>query len=220
METLARSAPDGYTIAMGHTGTQAINPHIYAKLTLRSAQGLRCRYAGGLIRERARGEPGRSGENRCRAHRLRAANPEKVTLGSGGTGATNHLSMELLKSLTGAPIVHVPYKGSAPALVDVMAGNITGMFDILVTSLPQIRNGKIRPLAVTSDKRSEYAPDIPTMRESGVPGYSEAGSDLWFGVFAPAGTPKPIVDRLNRELIKALDTAEVRERIRAQASGR
>ncbi|MBE0593407.1 MAG: tripartite tricarboxylate transporter substrate binding protein, partial [Gemmatimonadales bacterium] len=145
------------------------------------------------------------------------ANPDKVSLGSGGIGATNHLSIELLKSITGAPIVHVPYKGSAPALVDVMAGNITGMFDILVTSLPQVRNGKIRPLAVTSDKRSEYVPDIPTMSESGVPGYSEAGSDLWFGVFAPAGTPRPIVDRLNRELIKALGTPEVRERIKAQA---
>lgn len=217
METLARSAPDGYTIAMGHTGTQAINPHIYAKLAYDPRKDFAAvtpvvSYVNVLVVN-----PAVPAKTVAELIAFAKANPEKVTLGSGGTGATNHLSMELLKSLTGAPIVHVPYKGSAPALVDVMAGNITGMFDILVTSLPQIRNGKIRPLAVTSDKRSEYAPDIPTMRESGVPGYSEAGSDLWFGVFAPAGTPKPIVDRLNRELIKALDTAEVRERIRAQA---
>ena len=114
-------------------------------------------------------------------------------------------------------MLHVPYKGSAPALVDVISGNATCMFDILVTSLPQIRAGKVRALAVTSSKRSNYAPDIPTMRESGVDGYEEAGSDLWFGAFAPAGTPKPIVDRLNAELVKALKTPEVTERIRVQA---
>jgi len=113
--------------------------------------------------------------------------------------------------------VHVPYKGSAPALTDVIAGNATCMFDILVTSLPQVRAGKVRALAITSSKRSPYAPDIPTMREAGVQGYDEAGSDLWFGAFAPAGTPKPIVDRLHAELVKALGTPEVSERIRAQA---
>ncbi len=91
-----------------------------------------------------------------------SAQPNKVSFASGGTGATNHLSGELLKSLTGAPMLHVPYKGSAPALVDVIGGNVTGMFDILVTSLPQIRAGKVRALAVTSSKRSSYAPTMPS----------------------------------------------------------
>lgn len=217
MEALARSAPDGYTIAMGHTGTQAINPHIYPKLGYDPRKDFAAvtpvvSYVNVLVVN-----PAVPAKTVAELVAYAKANPDKVTLGSGGIGATNHLSIELLKSITGAPIVHVPYKGSAPALVDVMAGNITGMFDILVTSLPQIRNGKVRPLAVTSERRSEYAPDIPTMRESGIPGYSEAGSDLWFGVFAPAGTPKAIVDRLNRELVKALDAPEVRERIKAQA---
>jgi tripartite-type tricarboxylate transporter receptor subunit TctC len=217
METLARATPDGYTIGMGHTGTQAINPHIYEKLPYDPRKDFAAitplvSYVNVLVVN-----PAVPVKTVAELVEYAKANPEKVTFASGGTGATNHLSGELLKSITGAPMVHVPYKGSAPALVDVVGGNVTAMFDILVTSLPQIRAGKVRALAVTSDKRSEYAPEIPTMSESGVPGYSEAGSDLWFGVFAPAGTPKAIVDRLNEELVKALATPEVQERIRAQA---
>jgi tripartite-type tricarboxylate transporter receptor subunit TctC len=217
METLARAASDGYTIGMGHTGTQAINPHIYEKLPYDPRKDFAAitplvSYVNVLVVN-----PEVPVKTVAELVAYAKANPDKVTFASGGIGATNHLSGELLKSLTGAPMVHVPYKGSAPALVDVVGGNVTAMFDILVTSLPQIRAGKVRALAVTSDKRSEYAPEIPTMSESGVPGYAEAGSDLWFGVFAPAGTPKAIVDRLNEELIKALATPEVQERIRAQA---
>ncbi|MSP97563.1 MAG: tripartite tricarboxylate transporter substrate binding protein [Betaproteobacteria bacterium] len=217
MDSVAKAAPDGYTIGMGHTGTQAINPHIYAKLPYDPLKDFApitpvVSYVNVLVVNP--NVPARTvGELVAYAK----ANPDKVSFASGGTGATNHLSGELLKSLTGAPLLHVPYKGSAPALVDVLAGNATCMFDILVTSLPQIRAGRVRALAVTSSKRSGYAPDIPTMAEAGVQGYGEAGSDLWFGVFAPAGTPKPIVDRLNAELVKALHTPEVSERIRAQA---
>src|SRR5690606_19093130 len=108
----------------------------------------------------------------------------KASYASGGNGATNHLSGELLKSLTGAKLDHIPYKGSAPALVDVMAGTVPSMFDIPITALPQIKAGFIKPLAVTSAKRSSYLPDVPTMREAGVPGFDEAGSDLWFGLVA------------------------------------
>jgi tripartite-type tricarboxylate transporter receptor subunit TctC len=217
MDTVAKAAPDGYTIGMGHTGTQAINPHIYAKLPYDPLKDFApitpvVSYVNVLVVN-----PNVPAKTVGELVAYAKANPDKVSFASGGTGATNHLSGELLKSLTGAPMLHVPYKGSAPALVDVMAGNATCMFDILVTSLPQIRGGKVRALAVTSTKRSSYAPDIPTMVEAGVTGYGEAGSDLWFGVFAPAGTPKPIVDRLNAELVKALRTPEVSERIRAQA---
>ena len=217
MDAVAKAAPDGYTIGMGHTGTQAINPHMYAKLPYDPLKDFApitpvVSYVNVLVVNP--NVPVRTvGELVAYAK----ANPNKVSFASGGTGATNHLSGELLKSLTGAPMLHVPYKGSAPALVDVIAGNATCMFDILVTSLPQIRGGKVRALAVTSSKRSSYAPDIPTMVEAGVEGYGEAGSDLWFGVFAPAGTPRAIVERLNAELVKALRTPEVGERIRAQA---
>jgi len=217
MDAVAKAAPDGYTIGMGHTGTQAINPHIYAKLPydpLRDFAPITpvVSYVNVLVVN-----PNVPARSVAELVAYAKANPDKVSFASGGKGATNHLSGELLKALTGAPMLHVPYKGSAPALVDVMSGNATGMFDILVTSLPQIRAGKVRALAVTSSKRSSYAPDIPTMVEAGVTGYGEAGSDLWFGVFAPAGTPRPIVDRLNAELVKALRTPEVSERIRQQA---
>ncbi len=220
MEALARSAPDGYTIGMGHTGTQAINPHIYAKLAYDPLKDFSpitplVSYVNVLVVN-----PQVPARTVAELVDYAKANPGKVTFASGGIGATNHLSGELLKAITGAPMVHVPYKGSAPALVDVMSGNVTMMFDILVTSLPQLKNGKVRALAITSDKRSEYAPDIPTMRESGVPGYAAAGSDLWFGVFAPANTPRAIVERLNAELVKAMDSAEVKERMRAQAYSR
>ena len=217
MDAVAKAAPDGYTIGMGHTGTQAINPHLYAKLPYDPLKDFApitpvVSYVNVLVVN-----PNVPAKTVAELVAYAKANPGKANFASGGNGATNHLSGELLKALTGAPMVHVPYKGSAPALTDVIAGNATCMFDILVTSLPQIRSGKVRALAVTSGKRSPYAPEIPTMREAGVPGYDEAGSDLWFGAFAPAGTPKPIVDRLHAELVKALATPEVSERIRAQA---
>ena len=217
MDAVAKAAPDGYTIGMGHTGTQAINPHLYAKLPYDPLKDFApitpvVSYVNVLVVN-----PNVPAKTVAELVAYAKANPGKANFASGGNGATNHLSGELLKALTGAPMVHVPYKGSATALTDVIAGNATCMFDILVTSLPQIRAGKVRPLAITSSKRSPYAPDIPTMKEAGVTGYDEAGSDLWFGVFAPAGTPKPVVDRLHAELVKALATPEVSERIRAQA---
>ena len=217
MDAVAKAVPDGYTIGMGHTGTQAINPHLYAKLPYDPLKDFApitpvVSYVNVLVVN-----PNVPAKTVAELVAYAKANPGKANFASGGNGATNHLSGELLKALTGAPMVHVPYKGSAPALTDVIAGNATCMFDILVTSLPQIRSGKVRALAITSSKRSPYAPDIPTMKEAGVTGYDEAGSDLWFGVFAPAGTPKPVVDRLHAELVKALATPEVSERIRAQA---
>src|SRR5262249_14835854 len=105
-----------------------------------------------------------------------------VSFGSAGHGSSNHLSGELLKAGTKAPMEHLPYKGSGPAMTDLIAGNITFMFDVLITSIPQMQAGRVRALAVTSNKRSPYVPEVPTMAESGVKGYSEAGSDLWFGI--------------------------------------
>jgi tripartite-type tricarboxylate transporter receptor subunit TctC len=145
------------------------------------------------------------------------AAPSGMAYASGGKGASNHLSGELLRVITGAPLLHVPYKGNGPALVDVMSGNVAFMFDILGSALPQIRSGKVRALAVTSAKRSEFAPEIPTMKESGVAGYDEAGSDLWMGVFAPAGTPKAVVDRLNAEIVRAMRSPDVAERVKGYA---
>jgi tripartite-type tricarboxylate transporter receptor subunit TctC len=216
-DRIAKSAPDGYTIGLATTGTHAINPHLYGpKIAYNALKDfttltLAVSYVNVLVVNS--NVPVKTvGELVAFAK----ANPGKVNFGSAGNGSSNHLSGELLKSLTSAPMQHVPYKGSAPALTDVIAGNLTFMFDILVTSAPHIRAGRVKPLAVTSAKRSPFVPEIPTMAESGLTGYAEAGSDLWFGIVGPAGIPRPISDRLNRALIEALRSPDMRERIRGQ----
>ena len=215
-DRIAKAAPDGYTIGLATTGSHAINPHIYgAKLPHDTVKDfthftLAVSYVNVLV-------VNPNVPVKSVAELLSYAKNNPVTFGSAGNGSSNHLSAEVLKVLTKVPMQHVPYKGSGPAMTDVMAGNITGMFDVLITSIPQMRAGRVRALAVTSSKRSPYIPEVPTMDESGVPGYNDAGSDLWFGIVGPAGIPKPIVHKLNETLIQALRAPDMRERIRLQA---
>ena len=217
-DRIAKAAPDGYTIGLATTGSHAINPHIYgAKLphdTIKDFThiALAVSYVNVLVVN-----PNVPAKSVAELIAYAKANPGKVSFGSAGNGSSNHLSGEVLKVLTKAPMEHIPYKGSGPAMTDVMAGNITFMFDVLITSIPQINAGRVRALAVTSAKRSPYVPEVPTMDESGVPGYNEAGSDLWFGIVGPAGIPRPIVARLNEKLIEALRAPDMRQRIRVQA---
>src|SRR6185503_655156 len=216
-DRLAKSPADGYTVALATTGTHAINPHLYgARLPYDALKDftpltLSVRYVNVM-----EVNPGVPAGNVAELVAYAKANPGKVTFGSAGNGSSNHLSGEVLKLVTGAPMQHVPYKGSAAALTDVMAGNLTYMFDILVTSIPQVRAGRVRALAVTSQTRSPHAPEIPTMAESGIKGYSEAGADLWFGIVAPAGLPKAVTAKLNEKLIEAMRSPEIRQRISAQ----
>ena len=218
VDRVAKSAPDGYTIGLATTGTQTINPHLYGKRLAYNALKdftpltLGVRYVNLLVVN-----PDVPARNVGELVAYAKANPGKVTFGSAGNGSSNHLSGEVLKYVTGAPMTHVPYKGSAAALTDVIAGNLTYMFDILVTALPQVHSGRVRALAVTSATRSPFAPDIPTMAESGVKGYSDAGADLWFGIIAPAGLPKAVTARLNGALVEALRAPDIRQRISAQA---
>lgn len=217
MDALSKSAPDGYTIGLSTTGTHAINPALYgAKIPYDALKDfthltLAVSYVNILVIN-----PNHPAKNVKELIEFAKANPGKVAFGSAGNGSSNHLSGEVLKTLAGAPMQHIPYKGSAPALTDVMAGNITFMYDILNTSLPQVRAGRVRALAVTSAKRTPYASDVPTMEEAGVPGYSAAGSDLWLGISGPKGIPKPLVAKLNSELIKVLRSPDMRERVRGQ----
>lgn len=217
MDALAKSPPDGYTIGLPTTGTHAINPALYgSKLPYDPVRDftpltLGVAYVNILVIN-----PAHPAKNVAELVEYAKANPGKVTFGSAGNGSSNHLSGEVLKTLTGAPMQHIPYKGSAAALTDVMAGNITYMYDIFNTSLPQVRAGRVRALAVTSARRSPFVPEVPTMEEAGVKGYSAAGSDLWMGVMGPKGIPKPIADKLNAELIKVLRSPAMREKIRAQ----
>jgi tripartite-type tricarboxylate transporter receptor subunit TctC len=143
------------------------------------------------------------------------AKPGKYNYASSGNGTSIHLSGELFKSMTGAFITHIPYRGSSAAISDVMGGQVDMMFDNLPTALPHIKSGKLKALGLTSAKQNSAVPGVPTIAEAALPGY-EASS--WFGMFAPAGTPKEIVTRLNQILTKALATPEVRERLLSQGA--
>jgi len=137
------------------------------------------------------------------------ANPGALNYATAGNGSSNHLSFELFKLMTGTRITHVPYKGSAPAVTDMLAGQVQVMFDNTPNVLPQVRAGKLKALAVSSKTRSGQAPEVPTLDESGVPGYDV---NVWFGVLTVAGTPREIVQRLNTDVVRILTSAEVKER--------
>jgi tripartite-type tricarboxylate transporter receptor subunit TctC len=137
------------------------------------------------------------------------ANPGSLNYASAGNGSSNHLSFELFKMMTGTQITHVPYKGSAPAVTDLIAGQVHVMFDNTPNVLPHVKGGKLKAIAVSSKSRSSQAPEIPTVDEGGVPGYDVG---VWFGVLTVAGTPREIVQRLNTEMVKVLTSAEVKER--------
>lgn len=138
------------------------------------------------------------------------ANPGKLNYASTGNGTSNHLSFELFKAMTGTQVTHVPYKGSAPAVTDLIAGQVQVMFDNTPNVLPHVKAGKLKALGVSSKMRSQFAPDVPSVDEAGVPGYDVT---VWFGVLTVAGTPPDIVKRLNTEMVKILTSPEVKERI-------
>jgi tripartite-type tricarboxylate transporter receptor subunit TctC len=144
---------------------------------------------------------------------LAKAKPNSLSYASTGNGSSNHISMELFKSLAGVEIVHIPYKGSGPAVTDLLGGQVQLMFDNAPNVMPQVKAGKLRALGMSSAKRSSFAPDIPTVAESGVPGYEVA---VWFGLVAPAGTPREIVQKLNAEAMRILAMPDVRERFLSQ----
>ena len=146
---------------------------------------------------------------------LARAKPGTLNYSSAGSGTSNHLAGELLRSMTGIDIVHIPYKGSAPALNDLLAGQVSMMFDLVLTAAPHVRSGAVRGLAVTGAQRSPALPNLPTVAESGVPGYEVSA---WFGIFAPAGVPQPVVQRLNAEFVKAMQQPDLRQRLASQGA--
>ncbi len=143
------------------------------------------------------------------------ANPDKLSFGSGSNGSAGHLAGELFKVETGTTIVHIPFKGGAPAMQALLAGETQMMFDNLANSMPQVKAGKLRALAVTTAQRSRLAPDLPTMAEAGLPGFDIS---TWFGLLAPAGTPKDVIAKWNAEVVKILNSPEMRERLVAQGA--
>lgn len=217
MLEIAKAAPDGYTVGLGYVGTHSMNPHLLkastfdplkdhvfvAPITTYSSlllvhPSIPVKTAGDLIA-------------------YAKANPGQVSFGTGGVGSTAHLAGEALRTIAGTPMLHVPFQGAAPVVTALMSGQITFTFNSMSTSFGPIKAGKLRALAITSPKRSSFAPDIPTMTESGVPGYTDLVSDQWTALFGPAALTKPIADRLRAGMSEAMRSTAVTERLRALA---
>lgn len=209
-EIAARATPDGYTIIMGAAATHSINNTLYPKLTWDAVKDFAPISLVAVVPNILVVNNSLPVKNVKELIAYAKANPGKLTHGSPGNGSTAHLSMELFKSLTGTQMVHVPYKGSAGVLADVMAGQISLTMDNIPVYLPHVKAGKIRALGVSSAKRAPAAPEIPTVSEAGVPGL-EAVS--WFGLLAPAKTPGLIVEKLSAETARILKLPDVNKRI-------
>ncbi|MBV0882195.1 tripartite tricarboxylate transporter substrate binding protein [Noviherbaspirillum sp. L7-7A] len=208
-ELVARAAPDGYTIMGGTISSHSINASLY-KLSydpLKSFAPITLIGTNANVLVVNPASPFKSVKELIAAAK---AKPASLSFASAGNGTSQHLSAELFKTMTGIDMVHIPYKGSAPAIQDVIGGQVPLMFDTTVVAGPFIQSGKVRPLAVTSAKRVASMPDVPTMAEAGVPGYEVVS---WQAMFAPAGTPPAIVQRLQTEVAAILKQPDVQERL-------
>ncbi len=211
-DMVAKSAPDGYTILMGAVATHAINPWLYKSIPYDAQKDFIPVTQIASTPNVLVVNPSLPVTNVHDFIAYAKAHPGSLNFGSGSTGSAGHLAGELFKSLAGVEMTHVPYKGAAPAMNDLIGGQIQLMFDNLASSLGQIKAGKVRALAVTTSKRTQLAPDLPTIAESGLPGFD---INTWFGLFVPAGTPGAIVERLHDEFVKALDAPDVRAKMQA-----
>jgi tripartite-type tricarboxylate transporter receptor subunit TctC len=210
----ARAAPDGYTLQTGLNASMAVNPSLFANLPYDPVNdfepvGMLAEFPFAVVVN-----------NNFPAHSIKElielakAKPGEINYASAGNGTGQHLSMELFKMMTGINLAHVPYRGAAPAYSDVLSGQVPVFFDNLASAIGQIKGGSVRALAVTGTKRSALLPDVPTVEEAGVPGYSYY---VWFGLWAPKGTPQPIIDRLHSEIQKAQADPGVKAKIAAGA---
>ena len=209
-ELVAKAAPDGYTLEMGTVGTHAINASLYAKIPFDHVKDFAPVILVAGVPNVLVVNPAVPANSVQELIAYAKANPGKLNFASSGAGTSIHLSGELFKVMAGVQMTHVPYKGSAPALQDLLGGQVQLMFDNLPPSLPQIKAGRLRALAVTSATRAPALPDVPTIAESGLPGF-EASS--WFGILAPAGTPPAIVAKINAEVAKWLASPEGKEKL-------
>ncbi len=214
-QLVARAAPDGYTILMGTVGTHAINQSLYPKLAFDPIKDFAPLTRVALVPNLLVANPAQPFKTVKELMAYAKANPGKVTFGSSGSGTSIHLSGELFKQMAGVDIQHVAYKGSAPAVNDLLGNHIAIMFDNMPSAIGHVKAGKLRPLAVTTAQRSPALPDVPTIAEAGVPGY-EATS--WFGLLAPAKTPAPVVARLNAVILKALADPDVKKKLLEQGA--
>jgi tripartite-type tricarboxylate transporter receptor subunit TctC len=211
-EAAAKSPADGHTLFLGPVGTMTINPFVYAKMPFDTQRDFVAISQLTSLPIVMVVHPGVPAKNLREFIAYARARPGQASFASGGNGTQTHLAGEMLKSMTGIDMLHVPYKGTSPAMVDLLAGRVTAMFDQIATALPHIRSGKLVAIGVTTARRAPVAPEIPTLAESGAPGFD---ATTWHGLFAPAGTPREIISRLNAEVVKALGNAELIERFKA-----
>jgi tripartite-type tricarboxylate transporter receptor subunit TctC len=206
-EFVAHSAPDGYTLGIIHQGIMTINPHLYPKMgfdTLTDFVPITRLGIGPLVLVVNPELPAKSVSELIQHAK---AHPGKVSVGSPGVGTPPHLAAELFKRLAGIDVIHVPFKGGGQAVTDLIAGHVNYSIEGLTVTLPHVKSGRLRALAVTGPRRVVSLPDVPTIAESGLPGYEYQG---WVGIAAPAGTPRPVIDRLYREISSITGSAEGR----------
>ncbi len=212
-EAAARSAPDGYTLFMGNNSTHGSNPAVYAKLPYDAVNDFAPISFVASVPYVLVVDPALPVSTVRELIALAKSKPGQLNYASAGNGSTHHFCGELLKSMTGIDIIHVPYKGSPPGIAGLLGGEVSLMFANLTDIGSQIKSGKVRALAVTTPKRASTLPDVPTMPEAGLPGFEITSG---FGLLAPAGTPAPIIGRLNAETVKVLGRADVKATLAAQ----
>ncbi len=212
-ETGARAAPDGYTVLMGGTGTLALSPSLQKNLPYDPNKDFTPVTLLVTIPYVVVVHPSFKAANIKELIALAKAKPNEINYGSGGSGSAPHLAAELFKTMADVRITHVPYKGSTPAITDTMSGQVQLTFTGIPSVMTQMKAGRLRPIGVTSLKRTAALPEVPTIAESGVPGYEV---NPWFGVLLPARTPQPLVSRLNAEILKVLQLPATRERFAAE----
>jgi tripartite-type tricarboxylate transporter receptor subunit TctC len=207
-EAAAKSQPDGYTLVLSNSSSVVTNPHLFKKLPfdpLNDFAPISMVASAGQVLVV---HPSVPATTIAELTAFAKANPNKLNFGSGGKGIQSHISGEMYKSAVGVDIVHIPYKGTVQAVTDLLAGQIQMVFSDMAPALPHIKSGKLRAIAVTSSQRSASLPDVPTISESGLPGFS---SGVWWSVLGPKGTPVEIVNRINSEIGKMMQSADVRE---------
>ncbi len=214
-QVAARAPADGYTLFMGTVGTHAINAALYKKMPFDPIKDFAPLTRVANVPNLLVANPAQPFKTVQELIAYAKANPGKINFGSSGSGSSIHLSGELFKSMAKVDMQHVPYKGSAPAVTDLLGNQIAIMFDNMPSAIQHVRSGKLRAIAVTTAKRSPELPDVPTIAESGVPGY-EATS--WFGMFAPAATPAPVVAQLNATIVKVLAQPDIRKKLAEQGA--
>lgn len=214
-DLVAKSPADGYTLLFATVGTQSINGSLYRKLPFDPAKDFTPVAPFASVPNILVVNPQLPVRSVAELVAYTKSRPDSINMGSAGNGSTNHLSGELFKSMTGASFLHVPYKGSGPAMADLLANQIQLMFDNLPGSLPQVKAGGLRALAVTSPARSPVLPDVPTMAEAGVPGYAV---EVWFGVVGPKNLPRDIVERLSKDITAIAQEKATTDKLLAQGA--